>query len=73
MDGDNINAYPLIRCPKWPVEFKAESARMSESDKLLIFGVVVMLLANLALFFPAVVEGERRRGLRRSQQEHDER
>jgi hypothetical protein len=46
---------------------------MSESDKLLIFGVVVMLLANLALFFPAVVEGERRRALRRSQQEHDER
>jgi hypothetical protein len=39
----------------------AESALMPETDKVIIFGIVIMLLAHLALWFPAAPRDAGRR------------
>ena len=44
------------------IQLGAESALMPETDKVIIFGIVMMLLAHLALWFPA---GPRDAGRRR--------
>jgi hypothetical protein len=44
------------------IQLRAESALMPETDKVIIFGIVIMLLAHLALWFPA---GPRDAGRRR--------
>jgi hypothetical protein len=35
------------------IQLRAESALMPETDKVIMFGIVIMLLAHLALWFPS--------------------
>jgi hypothetical protein len=58
IDGGTLPQYATLRCRDLPPAILLKlSPPMPEQDKVLIFGILIMLLALLALWFPSGPRG----------------